>query len=174
MGNELAGRPSPEADIMKLLDRLHAESLELSAAAAGPAQPGTQISCLNARRAGRHHLRGRRRSSATSLPSDCSGCRRMTMDYDLGDDAVQLRQHLRKLISNNVPADFLVPAPRSQDLATTETFCKLLPSRAAGAGLAKSMAARGSCGTRRAARGDVGSARARGRSTWESIGSARH
>ena len=31
----------------------------------------------------------------------------MMMDYDLGDDAGQLRQHLRELISNNVPADFL-------------------------------------------------------------------
>ncbi len=49
------------------------------------------------------------------------------MDYDLGDDAVQLRQHLRKLISNNVPADFLGACTEDpQDLATTETFCKLL------------------------------------------------
>ena len=49
------------------------------------------------------------------------------MDYDLGDDAGQLRQHLRELISNNVPADFLGACTEDpQDLATTETFCKLL------------------------------------------------
>jgi alkylation response protein AidB-like acyl-CoA dehydrogenase len=51
----------------------------------------------------------------------------MMMDYDLGDDAGQLRQHLRELISNNVPADFLGACTEDpQDLATTETFCKLL------------------------------------------------
>jgi alkylation response protein AidB-like acyl-CoA dehydrogenase len=49
------------------------------------------------------------------------------MDYDLGEDAGQLRSHLRELIANNIPADFLgacTDDPR--DLATTETFCKLL------------------------------------------------
>lgn len=51
------------------------------------------------------------------------------MDYDLGDDAGQLRNHLRELIANHIPADFLgacTDDPR--DLATTETFCKLLAS----------------------------------------------
>ena len=50
-----------------------------------------------------------------------------TMDYDLGEDAGQLRNHLRELISNHIPAGFLgacTDDPR--DLATTETFCKLL------------------------------------------------
>ena len=51
------------------------------------------------------------------------------MDYDLGDDAGELRNHLRELIANNIPAGFLgacTDDPR--DLATTDTFCKLLAS----------------------------------------------
>ena len=49
------------------------------------------------------------------------------MDYDLGDDADQLRNHLRELVSNHIPADFLGACTENpQDLATTETFCKLL------------------------------------------------
>ena len=49
------------------------------------------------------------------------------MDYDLGDDAGRLRNHLRELISNHIPADFLGACTDDpQDLATTETFCKLL------------------------------------------------
>ena len=49
------------------------------------------------------------------------------MDYDLGDDAGQLRNHLRQLISDHIPAGFLGACTDDpQDLATTETFCKLL------------------------------------------------
>jgi len=52
-----------------------------------------------------------------------------TVDYDLGDDAGRLRNHLRELISNHIPADFLGACTENpQDLATTETFCKLLAS----------------------------------------------
>jgi alkylation response protein AidB-like acyl-CoA dehydrogenase len=52
-----------------------------------------------------------------------------TMDYDLGDDAGQLRNHLRELIANHIPADFPGACTENpQDLATTETFCKLLAS----------------------------------------------
>jgi alkylation response protein AidB-like acyl-CoA dehydrogenase len=41
MGNELAGRPSPEADIMKLLGSVTLQRVwELSAAAAGPGSAG--------------------------------------------------------------------------------------------------------------------------------------
>ena len=50
-----------------------------------------------------------------------------TMDYDLGDDAGELRKHLRQLISDHIPAGFLGACTDDpQDLATTETFCKLL------------------------------------------------
>jgi alkylation response protein AidB-like acyl-CoA dehydrogenase len=49
------------------------------------------------------------------------------MDYDLGDDAVELRHRLRELISHHVPPDFLGACTEDpEDLATTETFCKLL------------------------------------------------
>src|SRR5260370_41574530 len=53
----------------------------------------------------------------------------MTMDYDLGADAVALRKRLRALISAHIPEGFLgacTDDPR--DLATTESFCKLLAS----------------------------------------------
>ena len=53
----------------------------------------------------------------------------MTMDYDLGDDAVDLRHRIRELIAKHVPADFLgACTDNPQDLATTESFCKLLAS----------------------------------------------
>ena len=51
------------------------------------------------------------------------------MDYDLGTDAVELRKRLRELISAHIPEGFLgacTDDPR--DLATTESFCKLLAS----------------------------------------------
>ncbi|ORB87258.1 acyl-CoA dehydrogenase [Mycobacterium kansasii] len=49
------------------------------------------------------------------------------MDYDLGDDAAELRTRLRQLIANHVPAGFLGACTDDpQDLATTESFCKLL------------------------------------------------
>ncbi|MBV8928059.1 MAG: acyl-CoA dehydrogenase family protein, partial [Mycobacteriaceae bacterium] len=51
------------------------------------------------------------------------------MDYDLGTDAVQLRQRLRALIRANLPEGFLgafTDDPR--DLAATQSFCKLLAS----------------------------------------------
>jgi alkylation response protein AidB-like acyl-CoA dehydrogenase len=51
------------------------------------------------------------------------------MDYDLGTDAGELRSHLRELISAHIPEGFLgacTDDPR--DLATTESFCKLLAS----------------------------------------------
>jgi alkylation response protein AidB-like acyl-CoA dehydrogenase len=51
------------------------------------------------------------------------------MDYDLGDDADELRHRLRELISAQIPDGFLgacTDDPR--DLATTEAFCKLLAS----------------------------------------------
>ncbi|ABL05930.1 acyl-CoA dehydrogenase family protein [Mycobacterium ulcerans] len=49
------------------------------------------------------------------------------MDYDLGDDARQLRDRLRRLISEHIPDDFLGACTTDpQDLATTESFCKLL------------------------------------------------
>src|ERR1700742_4511984 len=48
------------------------------------------------------------------------------MDYDLGDDAVELRHRLRELIAHHVPPDFLGACTEDpQDLATTETFGKL-------------------------------------------------
>lgn len=49
------------------------------------------------------------------------------MDYELGDDAAELRTHLRQLISDNLPADFLGACTDDpKDLAATESFCKLL------------------------------------------------
>ncbi|QUR68381.1 acyl-CoA dehydrogenase family protein [Mycobacterium spongiae] len=51
------------------------------------------------------------------------------MDYDLGDDAGSLRKHLRQLISDHIPPDFLGACTDDpQDLAITESFCKLLAS----------------------------------------------
>jgi alkylation response protein AidB-like acyl-CoA dehydrogenase len=51
----------------------------------------------------------------------------MTMDYDLGTDAVDLRKRLRELISTHIPEGFLGACTDDpQDLATTESFCKLL------------------------------------------------
>lgn len=45
------------------------------------------------------------------------------MDYDLGDDARQLRDRLRRLISEHIPDDFLgACTTETQDLATTESF----------------------------------------------------
>jgi alkylation response protein AidB-like acyl-CoA dehydrogenase len=50
-----------------------------------------------------------------------------TMDYELGDDAAGLRKHLRQLIADHIPADFLGACTDDpDDLATTESFCKLL------------------------------------------------
>ena len=49
------------------------------------------------------------------------------MDYDLGDDAGELRQRLRQLIATHIPHGFLGACTDDpQDLATTESFCKLL------------------------------------------------
>lgn len=51
------------------------------------------------------------------------------MDYDLGDDAGELRNRLRQLIAEHIPADFLGACTDDpDDLATTESFCKLLAS----------------------------------------------
>ncbi len=51
------------------------------------------------------------------------------MDYDLGADAGQLRDRLRRLISAHIPHGFLGACTDDpQDLATTESFCKLLAS----------------------------------------------
>jgi alkylation response protein AidB-like acyl-CoA dehydrogenase len=52
-----------------------------------------------------------------------------TMDYNLGDDAAELRNRLRQLIAEHIPADFLGACTDDpDDLATTESFCKLLAS----------------------------------------------
>jgi alkylation response protein AidB-like acyl-CoA dehydrogenase len=52
-----------------------------------------------------------------------------TMDYNLGDDATELRNRLRQLIAEHIPADFLGACTDDpDDLATTESFCKLLAS----------------------------------------------
>ncbi|BBX95757.1 acyl-CoA dehydrogenase [Mycobacterium lacus] len=49
------------------------------------------------------------------------------MDYELGEDAGELRTHLRQLISDHIPEGFLGACTGDpQDLATTEAFCKLL------------------------------------------------
>ncbi|HEU4360048.1 MAG TPA: acyl-CoA dehydrogenase family protein [Mycobacterium sp.] len=51
------------------------------------------------------------------------------MDYNLGSDAGGLRQHLRALISANIPEGFLgACTDNPRDLATTQSFCKLLAS----------------------------------------------
>ncbi len=51
------------------------------------------------------------------------------MDYDLGADAVELRDRLRQLITAHIPHGFLGACTDDpQDLATTESFCKLLAS----------------------------------------------
>ncbi len=51
------------------------------------------------------------------------------MDYDLGEDARELRNRLRQLIAEHIPADFLGACTDDpDDLATTESFCKLLAS----------------------------------------------
>ncbi len=51
------------------------------------------------------------------------------MDYDLGEKAEALRTRLRKLIAENLPADFLGAFTyRPEDLDQTVTFCKLLAS----------------------------------------------
>ncbi len=51
------------------------------------------------------------------------------MDYELGPDAGELRQRLRKLIANHIPDGFLGACTDDpQDLAATESFCKLLAS----------------------------------------------
>ncbi|MDT5140531.1 MAG: hypothetical protein QOD58_4793 [Mycobacterium sp.] len=51
------------------------------------------------------------------------------MDYNLGDDAAELRNRLRQLIAEHIPADFLGACTDDpDDLATTESFCKLLAS----------------------------------------------
>src|ERR1700733_12301950 len=53
----------------------------------------------------------------------------MTMDYDLGADAVELRKRLRGLIATHIPEGFLGACTDDpKDLATTESFCKLLAS----------------------------------------------
>jgi alkylation response protein AidB-like acyl-CoA dehydrogenase len=53
----------------------------------------------------------------------------MTMDYDLGTDAVELRTRLRELISSHLPEGFLGACTNDpKDLATTESFCKMLAS----------------------------------------------
>src|SRR5277367_1398110 len=53
----------------------------------------------------------------------------MTMDYDLGTDAVELRKRLRDLISTHIPEGFLGACTNDpKDLATTESFCKMLAS----------------------------------------------
>jgi alkylation response protein AidB-like acyl-CoA dehydrogenase len=51
----------------------------------------------------------------------------MTMDYDLGADAVELRIRLRELISAHIREGFLGSCTDDpDDLAATESFCKLL------------------------------------------------
>ena len=51
------------------------------------------------------------------------------MDYDLGTDAVELRTRLRELISTHIPEGFLGACTNDpKDLATTESFCKMLAS----------------------------------------------
>ncbi|MDT5229140.1 MAG: hypothetical protein QOH94_2933, partial [Mycobacterium sp.] len=51
------------------------------------------------------------------------------MDYDLGTDAVELRNRLRQLISSHIPEGFLGACTNDpKDLATTESFCKMLAS----------------------------------------------
>jgi alkylation response protein AidB-like acyl-CoA dehydrogenase len=52
-----------------------------------------------------------------------------TMDYDLGPDASELRKRLRELISTHIPEGFLGGWTDPKDLATTESFCKLLASK---------------------------------------------
>ena len=49
------------------------------------------------------------------------------MDYDLGDDAAALRRDLRRLIGDNVPADFLGAfTDNPADLAVAQRFCRTL------------------------------------------------
>jgi alkylation response protein AidB-like acyl-CoA dehydrogenase len=49
------------------------------------------------------------------------------MDYDLGEDARALRQRLRALIREHIPADFLGAfSDNPEDLALTQSFCKRL------------------------------------------------
>ena len=51
------------------------------------------------------------------------------MDYDLGTDAVELRTRLRELIPTHIPEGFLGACTNDpKDLATTESFCKMLAS----------------------------------------------
>jgi alkylation response protein AidB-like acyl-CoA dehydrogenase len=51
------------------------------------------------------------------------------MDYDLGTGADELRQRLRQLIADHIPDGFLGACTDDpQDLAVTESFCKLLAS----------------------------------------------
>ena len=129
LGNELAGRSSPEADIMKLLGSVTLQRVwEVAAAAEGARSASDPDLLRTPGRACRHHLRRdvggaaqhHRRATARAAEG-------ITMDYDLGDDAVELRHRLRELIANHVPADFLGACTEDpEDLATTETFCKLL------------------------------------------------
>jgi alkylation response protein AidB-like acyl-CoA dehydrogenase len=49
------------------------------------------------------------------------------MDYDLGENAGQLRLHLRELIATHMPDDFIGACTDDpDDLATTQRFCKVL------------------------------------------------
>ncbi|EHB45733.1 acyl-CoA dehydrogenase domain-containing protein [Mycolicibacterium rhodesiae JS60] len=49
------------------------------------------------------------------------------VEYDLGEDAAQLRTRLRDLIAAHIPAGFLGAfSDDPQDLATAQSFCKLL------------------------------------------------
>lgn len=99
------------------------------------------------------------------------------MDYDLGDDAGQLRSHLRELVANHIPADFLGACTENpQDLATTETFCKLLATEGCSRWRGRrSMAAAGvRFGSRRCCARRCGRNTSRAvRSTWGSTGSGR-
>src|SRR6202000_203872 len=53
----------------------------------------------------------------------------VTMDYDLGTDAVELRKRLRDVIATHIPEGFLGACTNDpKDLATTESFCKMLAS----------------------------------------------
>ena len=100
LGNELAGRPSPEADIMKLLGSVTLQRVwELARrrrrAAVGQ-RPGSALRTPG--RAGRDHLRrnvgGAAQHHRRAAARAAEGM--TTMDYDLGDDAAELRNHLRR------------------------------------------------------------------------------
>ena len=169
LGNELAGRPSPEADTMKLLGSLTLQRVwELSAAAAGPRfgrRPGSAVRTPG--RAGRDHLRrnigGSAQHHRRAAARAAEGM--TTMDYDLGDDAGRTAQPSARAGRQPHPGRL----PGCLHRRTRRTWrpprrsARLLGDRgAAGAGLAERAWRRRRFGLAAdgAARGDVGPARA--------------